>query len=135
VEEQYGGLEVSEAKRLRALEEKTANSRNCSLKAIWTSRFEDVLSKNVAPVAKREVANHLVQKHQLLSGGRVVWLECRRAVCAIKAVARTTFWCADASKSWPGATALWVSPSGVLLRREGHLVNLKRVLRCIEKKG
>jgi putative transposase len=60
----YGGLEVSEAKRLRALEEENSKLKRLLADAMLdNAALKDVLSKMVRPAAKREVAAHLLGAH------------------------------------------------------------------------
>jgi len=56
----YGGLEVSEAKRLRALEDENAKLKRLLADAMLDNAgLKDLLKKMVTPAAKREAVAHL----------------------------------------------------------------------------
>src|SRR6478736_4189441 len=78
----FGGLDVSEAKRLKSLEEENAKLKRLLADAMPDNvALKDLLSKkNLTPVAKREAVAHLSSRHEMCE---------RRACQTIQADRRT----------------------------------------------
>jgi putative transposase len=103
-EAKFGGLDVSNAKRLRSLEENGRLKRMLADAMLDNAALKDLLGEKVAtPATRREAATCLHQTFEM-SGRRA----CRvigtdRMTCAIKGCDRTTWRCANGSKLWPSS--------------------------------
>ena len=63
----YGGLEVSEARRLKALEDENSKRKELLAEAMLdNAMLKDIASKKmVTPAGEREAVAHLVQEHEV----------------------------------------------------------------------
>ena len=76
----YGGMDVSDAKRLKALEENAKLKRLYADAMLDNSVLKDLLGKMVTPAARRDAVAHAVETH-----GMSEW-----RACAIMAVDRSS---------------------------------------------
>ncbi|TAH64314.1 MAG: IS3 family transposase [Rhodopseudomonas palustris] len=134
----FGGMDVSEAKRLKSLEEENAKLKRLLADAMLDNvALKDLLGKKmVTPVAKREAVGHLVTTYEMTE---------RRACRVIRADRKTIRYRsrrpADAElRARLRELAAEQRRFGyrrlhVLLRHEGHLVNRKKTQRLYREEG
>ena len=128
----YGGLEVSEAKRLRGLESENAKLKKLLADAMLdNAALKDLLAKKmVTPAAKREAVAHVCSAFELSE---------RRACIMIGCVRMTVRYCSRRPQDTELRERLRALAHErrrfgyrrlhVLLRREGFIVNHKRLFR------
>ncbi|WP_397511366.1 IS3-like element ISRle4 family transposase [Rhizobium ruizarguesonis] len=127
----FGGMEVSEAKRLKTLEDENTKLKRLLADAMLdNAALKDLLGKVVTPAAKRKAVAHLMSHHEMSE---------RRACKAIGFCRMTVRYETrrdDDHELRERMKALaherrrfGYRRIHVLLRREGHLVNHKRLFR------
>ncbi len=127
----YGGLDVSEAKRLRGLEAENAKLKRLLAEAMLdNAALKDLRKKVVTPAGRREAATYLQAAYEMSE----------RRACAVIGVDRSSARY-ESSKPDDGVLRARLKALAqerrrfgyrrlhVLLRREGHAVNRKRVQR------
>src|ERR1700754_2847991 len=99
----YGGLEVSDAKRLKALEDENAKLKKLLAEAMLdNAMLKDVASKKwCRPPPGERPSFTYGSRMRSASGGRVQRSERIERRCAIAAAVLTTGRCARACASWP----------------------------------
>ena len=119
----YGGMEVSEAKRLKALEDENARLKRLLADAMLDNAGAEGSAgkKMVTPAAKREAVAHLRERHEVSE----------RRACRVIGCDRMTvrYHCAGGRRTAPARAAAWRWPGSaggsataacmILLRREG----------------
>ena len=103
----YGGLEVSEAKRLRALE-----SENAKLKKLLADSHAGQCGaegsadkKMVTPAAKREAVAHLKSVHEMSERRACRVIGCQRMTVRYRRAGPTIRSCASGLWRWPANAA------------------------------
>ncbi|MCV2879208.1 IS3 family transposase [Sedimentimonas flavescens] len=134
----FGGMDVADAKRLKALEEENAKLKRLLAEAMLDqAALKDLLSRKlVTPAVRREAVAHLVKTHRMSE----------RRACSVIGVDRSTI---RYRSHRPDDVELRVRLRAlagerrrfgyrrlhVLLRREGHVVNRKKTQRLYREEG
>jgi putative transposase len=122
----YGGLEVSDAKRLKTLEDENAKLKRRLAEAMLDNAT--LHRKMVTPAARREAVAHLRIAYDI-SGGRVRRLEPIAPLCAIGALPPDNAAGARLRELASVRRAVWLSTAHILLQRERVVINRKKLRR------
>ncbi|MFC3725777.1 IS3 family transposase [Neoaquamicrobium sediminum] len=128
----YGGLEVSEAKRLKALEDENARLKRLLADTMLdNAALKDLVGKKmVTPAAKREAVAHLRTRFAMSERRACRVLGCCRMTIRYAALERDDLCLRERLKTLAHERRRFgYRRLHVLLRREGHVVNHKRLFR------
>ncbi|MFC3183269.1 IS3 family transposase [Cypionkella sinensis] len=128
----YGGMDVSEAKRLKGLEDENARLKRLLADAMLdNAALKDLLGKKVVtPVAKRQAVAHLVADHGMCERRACRVIGCCRMTMRYEVVRQDDPELRERLKELAKARRRFgYRRLHVFFRREGHAVNHKRLFR------
>ncbi|WP_156317399.1 IS3 family transposase [Cypionkella psychrotolerans] len=134
----YGGMDVSEAKRLKGFEDENARLKRLLADAMLdNAALKDLLGKKVvAPVAKRQAVAHLVASHEMSERRACRVIGCCRMTMRYEVIRQDDPVLRERLKELAKARRRFgYRRLHVFLRREGHEVNHKRLFRIYREEG
>jgi putative transposase len=133
----FGGLDVSEARRLKALESENSQLKRMLAEAMLdNAALKDLLEKVVKPAARREAATYLRRAFHISERRACRIIGTHRASVRYQTVRPDDRALRERLKALAQQRRRFgYRRVHVLLRREGELVNKKRVQRLIARSG
>ncbi|MCU0802064.1 MAG: IS3 family transposase [Rhodobacteraceae bacterium] len=128
----YGGMEVSEAKRLKGLEDENARLKRLLADAMLdNAALKDLLGKKVVtPAAKRQAVAHLVASYEMSERRACRVIGCCRMTMRYEVIRQDDPMLRERLKELAKVRRRFgYRRLHVFLRREGHEVNHKRLFR------
>ncbi|WP_321342282.1 IS3 family transposase [Breoghania sp.] len=127
----YGGLDVSEAKRLKALEDENAKLKKLLADSMLdNAALKDLLSKMVTPAVEREAVAHIQTAFGMSERRACTILGCCRMTMRYQTKRTDDMVLRERMKAIAHERRRFgYRRLHILLRREGHVVNHKRLFR------
>ena len=125
----FGGMDVSEAKRLKQLEDENAKLKRLLADAMLdNTALKDILGKMVMPAARRDAVAHLETAFEMSERRACKILGCCRMTVRYKAIRVADVALRDRMKAIARERRRFgYRRLHVLLRREGYVVNHERL--------